>query len=393
MKKVAMIPLLLGSTRIKDKSLLLVHGQTMADYVIQVCKDANIFDEIYINSEHGVFKKLANKYNVSFYGRQPENGGSACRMVNKSSTCNGNRCQVNDHFLCDFMRNVESDYMFMVNATSPLLEPETIKKFVNLLVSSDYDSMFSVVEEYSESFVSGAPINFDLAKKKPTQELNPVQKLSWSISGWKRNSFLASYEKDIPNVQGPVFCGDIGLFVVNKIEALDVDDWEDLHLVESYLSKRHTIPTRNSYYLDDSVEKIDTDLERLIKEDGVTLFYNVEANAPLASLEEIKKQMGEPPWCYVTVYSDSDQACLICQNPGGGCRTHYHITKDEWWYIVEGEFEWHLKDRVIYAKKGDFVFLNKGTQHRILCVGNKPGIRLAHGSGIWNIFMCGESSV
>jgi len=379
MRKIAMIPLSLGSTRVKDKSLLLIYGQTMADYVISACVEANVFDEIYVNTEHDVFASLAEKYGVKVYNRNPNRGGTSCHMKNKSSQCDGNRCSVNDHFLYDFMSNVPSDYVFLVHDTSPLILPDTIRKFVDKTVNSEYDSMLSVVEEYSESFLNGKPINFNRAKKTPTQKLNPIQAVTWALSGWKCESFLQAYMRDAVDENGPTFCGNVGLVTMNKIEALDVDTWEDFHLVESYLYRRHTILNRKSYYLN-SDEKTDKNLERLIKEDGVTNFYNGLANSQHISLDEIKKAMGEPPWCCIVAYSDTDTAGFICQNPGGSCRTHYHVTKDEWWYVVEGEFEWHLDDRVIKAKKGDIVFLEQGTKHRIYCVGDKPGIRLAHGS-------------
>ena len=57
MKKVALIPVLLGSTRIPDKNLLLVDGYPMAFYVARACQKAGAFDEIYLNSEHDIVEK------------------------------------------------------------------------------------------------------------------------------------------------------------------------------------------------------------------------------------------------------------------------------------------------------------------------------------------------
>ncbi|MCL0036166.1 cupin domain-containing protein [Dehalococcoidia bacterium] len=380
LKKIAMIPLLLGSTRIKDKNLLLVNGRTLAEYVIKTCNDASVFDEIYINSEHEIFRDIAEKHNIKFYKRDPENGGSSCYMRNKSSDCKGKRCQTHDHFIYDFLSNVDCDYMFLLHSTSPLVSPLTVRNFVDKMVSDDYDSMFSIVEEHSESFLATKPINFSPAVKTPTQSLNPIQRITWALSGWKRQRFIESYEKDLPSENGPTFCGKVGLFPMNKIEALDIDDWHDLYLVEAYLSYRHTVNNRKNYYLTEAVKEIDTNLERLITEDGVTKFEGTGCNKIFSNIDAVKMEMGKPPWCYLLVYSDSDQVCLICQNPGEGCRTHYHVTKDEWWLILEGEFEWHLEDRVIHARKNDVVFLKKGTVHKIVCVGSQPGIRLAHGS-------------
>ena len=62
MRKVALIPILLGSTRIPDKNLLMVDGYPMVYYVTRACKEAGIFDEIYLNSEHdipAIFSKMS----------------------------------------------------------------------------------------------------------------------------------------------------------------------------------------------------------------------------------------------------------------------------------------------------------------------------------------------
>tara|TARA_Y100000310_G_scaffold250097_2_gene256251 strand:+ start:5597 stop:6784 length:1188 start_codon:yes stop_codon:yes gene_type:complete len=383
-KKVAMIPMLLGSTRVKDKNLLLVNGRPLAYYIIQACKDAGVFDEIYLNSEHEIFRKFADDFGVKFYKRDPKRGGSKNEMANKSEKGSGNRSQSHDHFLYDFMDSVESDYMFLVHTTSPLLKPETIKKFVEKMINSDYDSMFSVIEEQAESYVDGKPINFDPIIKKPTQSLSPVQLTSWALSGWKRKSFTDSYEKDDLNESGPTFVGKMNLFPINKIEGLDIDNLEDLYLVESYLSQKHTFENRPKIYYNEKIAFIDADVERVMSGDGVGKFEGSFSNQELSNFDEIKKKMGNPPWSYLIVYSDSDQAALICQGKKEGCRFHFHTTKDEWWIILQGELEWHVikdeKEKIIKTKKNDVVFLPKGTPHKIICVSDEPSIRLAHGA-------------
>ncbi|MFA5316102.1 MAG: cupin domain-containing protein [Dehalococcoidales bacterium] len=379
-KKIAMIPLLLGSTRIKDKNLLLVNGRPLPEYVIEACKEADVFDEIYINSEHEVFREIADKHGIRFFLRAPENGGSACRIKSKSSDCQGKRCQTHDHFIYDFLSKTNCDYMFLAHSTSPLMSPDTIRNFADKMTNDNYDSMFSVVEDCSESFLGGKPLNFNPTVKMPTQNLKPIQRITWALSGWQKQSFMESYARNLSAENGPTFCGRVGLFQINKIEAIDIDNWDDLYLAEAYLAYRHTTKNRKNYYLTKAVKGIDTNLNRLITEDGVTRFEGMKSNQVLSNIDAIKREMGKPPWCYLLVYSDSDQVCLICQNPGEGCRPHYHVTKEEWWVILEGEFEWHLEDRVIHARQNDVVFLKKGTKHRIFCVGSQPGIRLAHGA-------------
>ena len=56
-----MIPARLGSKRIKHKNLRLLDGKPLVSHVLEKCKDADIFSEIYINSESGIFKSVSDE--------------------------------------------------------------------------------------------------------------------------------------------------------------------------------------------------------------------------------------------------------------------------------------------------------------------------------------------
>lgn len=381
MKRVALIPVLLGSTRIRDKNLILVDGYPMVFYVARACQQSGAFDEIYINSEHEIFEKIAKMLGVKFYGRKPDRGGSACQMSNKSRQCTGARCQTHDHYLFDFMQTLEPCYLVQVHTTSPLLRPEAIKEFMLMLERGGYDSLFSVEERYTETLYDGRPLNFSLSRKIPTQTLPPVQMITWALSAWNTASFMESYRRDDPNENGPSFCGKIGLFPLDRIQALDADTWDDLTLIEAALQHRRSQVKVGTHRFSDRVIGIENDLEDLISRDGVTKFEAKGVNTRLSNLHEIKQRMGKPPWLYLLVYTGNDQIALICQEPGEGARKHCHVTHDEWWIVLEGTFEWRLEDgTVITGRESDVVFLPRGTVHSIVCTSQEPGIRLACGA-------------
>ena len=109
-----------------------------------------------------------------------------------------------------------------VNATSPLLKAETIKGFVDTMIEGGYDSFFATEEVRAESFYKGDPFTFSTKFKRPSNELEPIQVVCWAIAGWRREAFIAAYERDDVNEDGPVFAGKQGVFPIDEREALDL---------------------------------------------------------------------------------------------------------------------------------------------------------------------------
>ena len=109
------------------------------------------------------------------------------------------------------------------------------------------------------------------------------------------------------------------------------------------------------------------------------------ANEPILSsalntinLEEIKRQMGPPPWWRSVVLAEHVLGTLICQTSAATTDNHVH-DYDEWWLVLEGAIDWVIEGRAepVHAKAGDFVFVPALTFHHIFPQGDMPSIRLA----------------
>jgi len=123
----------------------------------------------------------------------------------------------------------------------------------------------------------------------------------------------------------------------------------------------------------------DSDLTRVLNNDGVgKVVVKKYENAPTTSLEQIREEMGDPPWAVRIVYNKLFGGVLICQNPGEGNRMHYHSDADECWIIMDGEWEWFIEGEGLKrVKKDDIVVVKARTEHYIKCIGDNPGIRFA----------------
>ena len=71
------------------------------------------------------------------------------------------------------------------------------------------------------------------------------------------------------------------------------------------------------------------------------------------NLEEIKREMGPPPWWRQVVLSDYVLGTVICQTSAVATDNHVH-DYDEWWLVLEGEIHWLIEHRgePVRAKAG-----------------------------------------
>ena len=128
-------------------------------------------------------------------------------------------------------------------------------------------------------------------------------------------------------------------------------------------------------------KRIESDVPSILEKDGIISNDLFSANQEIVNILDILKNAPGPSWSHRVIDSDSNSATLICQNPGEGNREHYHPDWNEWWYIIQGEWEWDIEGIKRTVKAGDFVFIEKGRPHKITASGDIPAIRLAVSRG------------
>ena len=43
---------------------------------------------------------------------------------------------------------------------------------------------------------------------------------------------------------------------------------------------------------------------------------------------------------------------------------HHHANEDEMFVVISGEFEMHLREKIVNLKKGEFIIIPRGTEHK-----------------------------
>jgi CMP-N-acetylneuraminic acid synthetase/quercetin dioxygenase-like cupin family protein len=359
-KVIAMIPARMGSKRIPKKNIRLLNGRPLIQYAIDAAKEAGCFDEIWVNSESDIIKKIAVESDVNFYKRPKKYASDSAS---------------NDEFAADFFNNVGGDVLIQILPTSPFISPVEIKDFVQKFVYDGLDTLISMIDVQIEATYDDVPINFDQKKiTPPSQTLTPIKAYGCSLMGWRKDNYLKNMKKYGCAYHGGD--GKIDYFTLKGYSTIDIDNEEEFQLAESVarsLAKNRSFAVR--YY---GEEHLEVDVPQILSKDGVkSSSYNL-ANQKVVNLKDILEHSDkDASWCHRVINTDSNSATLISQMPGEGNRRHYHPDWNEWWYIVQGEWEWEIDGEMHIVRQDDFVFIPKGVIHKITATGEGLSTRLA----------------
>ncbi|MBT3936253.1 MAG: cupin domain-containing protein [Candidatus Marinimicrobia bacterium] len=363
MKIVAMIPARMGSKRVKAKNLRLIDGKPLIEYVLDTVSKVNVFDEVYVNSEDEIFTEIADKYGVKFYKR-PE------KLSSDTAT--------NDEFAYDFLKNVECDVLIQILPTSPFITVEEIKKFTQKMIDDALDTLISVEHKQIACVYKGEAINYErIAKNPPSQTMTPVMAYATSVMGWTSISFINNYDKYGVAYHGGD--GKINYFELRGLSTIDIDREEDFRLAEAIVIAKSKISLGEpQYYNSNSKERSEVDVPSILAKDGVAVNDLFDVNNEVVKLADILKSMPKDvSWSKRVIDTESNSMTIISQLPGEGNRMHHHPDWNEWWYIVEGEWEWEIEGEKKKIVQGDIVFMRKNRKHKITAAGKSRATRMA----------------
>ena len=362
MKILTMIPARLGSNRIKKKNLRFLGDKPLIEHIINSAKKSKLANNICINSEALEFEEIAKRSKVNFYKRPDY-------LSSDTAT--------NDDFVIDFLNNFECDILIQLLPTSPFISSEEIDEFVETMISKKYETMISIVNVQIESVYKNKPINFDQMKKTPpSQDLDPIKAYACGIMGWETNRF----KQNIQNHGAAYHGGDgsIGFLELKGFSTIDIDNEEDFMIAEAVVNSKNSKSIEPKYFSSIDHEIKDANREQILIADGVSDNFFNEQNVQIQHIDNIiEKRSSSVSWSHTLINSPSTCVTLIAQMPGEGNRMHYHYNWDEWWYIIQGEWEWTVEGKVKKVKKGDVVFIERNNKHKIKAIGNSMSIRLA----------------
>ncbi len=363
LKIVAMIPARMGSKRVKSKNLRLIGGKPLIEYVLETISKVDLFDGVYVNSEDDIFADLAEKHGAKFYQRPKH-------LSSDTAT--------NDEFAHDFVQNVECDVLIQVLPTSPFITKEEIDAFVKMMVDEKLETLVSVEHKQIACVYQGEALNFDkLAKNPPSQTMTPVMAYATALMGWDVNRYNENMKQRGVAYHGGN--GKTGYFELRGLSTIDIDREEDFRLAEAIaVAQLNTTDKEPEYYEASKNMHSEVDVPSILAKDGVEVNDLFDVNNEVVNISDILESMPkDSSWSKRVVDTESNSMTVICQMPGQGNRRHHHPDWNEWWYIVEGVWEWEIEGEIKKIYKGDIVFMKKNRKHKITAAGTSRAIRMA----------------
>lgn len=210
MKTACFIPIKQNSERVPGKNLKVLNGKKLYEYIIQHTIEADVFDDIYIDT---------NSDEIAAYAE-----ANGCKVITRKPELAMNTANGNDLLNYHAEIHPEYDYYFQLFATAPYLQPATISKcFYELVNSEVYDSTFTAIENHGFYWLNENPINYRPDVLPRSQDLVPVMEETTGLYGIKKESLL-KYRCRIG--RKPYIC------MVDKFEAVDINTETDFKMAE-----------------------------------------------------------------------------------------------------------------------------------------------------------------
>lgn len=202
-----------GSKGIPLKNIKMLAGVPLIGWVLRAAVDSGVFDSVWVSTDHDKIEEVAKAWGAQVHRRSPK--------VSRDSSSSIEAIQ-------EFLdAHEEVDIVCNIQATSPCLHPDHVKKAVEKITVQGYDSVFAVVRRHQFRWkevneASGeqtAALNLDPAKRPRRQD--------WAGELYENGSFYFA-KRDLIVNGGLLQGGKISYYEMEPKYSVDIDvdiDW------------------------------------------------------------------------------------------------------------------------------------------------------------------------
>ncbi len=213
---VAIIPARGGSKGIPGKNITPVNGKPLISYTIEQALACQLIDRVFVSTDADDISQVSKAYGAEVVTRPEGISGdfssSEDALMHTLEVLQTQSCYVT--------------HVVFLQCTSPIRSADDISATLNLVLSEEYDSALSVVENHKFLWRAGEagaiPVNYDPQNRKMRQSIEEYQE-NGSIYVMKAEDLLASKCR---------LNGKVGLHVMAENSGYEIDSPLDLQIIE-----------------------------------------------------------------------------------------------------------------------------------------------------------------
>jgi len=214
---IALVPMKGHSERVPNKNIRPIAGKPCFHWIIETLSKSKYIGEIVINTDsEEIIKDAKSNFNVTILKRPEFLLGD---MVGIQPLIEYDLSQTN------------GEYYLQTHSTNPVLKTETIDKAIETFFSQNVnDALFSVTTLKTRFYwPDGKGINHDPKILIRTQDLEPI---------YEENSCFYIFSKETNKKVKNRLGSNPMMFPIDKLEAADIDTWDDFYWAEYLLNKQ-----------------------------------------------------------------------------------------------------------------------------------------------------------
>lgn len=223
---IAFIPVRGGSKSIPLKNIKLLNGKPLVFWTASAANKSSCIDKVVIATDSGDIKKTVLGFDLNkleVYDRDSENAQDT------SSTESVMLEYINKSTLKD------SDLLFLIQATSPMLMSEHIDNMYKSFIETDADSMFTGVREKQFHWIEDEnnfvnPINYDYRNRPRRQEFKGII----AENGACYINSVGNIKKDKCRLSGK-----IKAFELPSYTSYEIDEQDDWLIIENIMRNKN----------------------------------------------------------------------------------------------------------------------------------------------------------
>lgn len=221
MKKLAVIPARGGSKRLPGKNIRDFAGKPMLAWSVEAALESGLFDTVMVSTDSEEIAEVARAAGASVpFLRSAETADDHAIIIDVMA-------EVVDRYEADGQR---FDRICCILATAPLLQPSTLRHAEDLMGREDFDTVFPVVAFHYP--IQRALRRDDEGRTAMFQPEHYASRSQDLEPAFHDAALFYWMTREVCVAKQSVFAGRAGSFVIDAMEAQDIDTLGDWRMAE-----------------------------------------------------------------------------------------------------------------------------------------------------------------